>query len=135
MAASGYTLTSYLRATRLPWKSKSRTIGLSTLLFVLPALKKGTPTWKRVSMTLQAYVSYLSDYAHSGDEHLSHGLDRLLAAFNVAVYTPQLLRGDYWWIPLACFMMSMSSIRLKHWEAYVLWHTLWHITGVACLYA
>jgi hypothetical protein len=126
-------LMSTLRATRLPWKERSTMVGLSTLLFLLPACKRRIPQWKRYACLLQACVSYLSDYHYAGRPHLSHGIDRLVAATNIALTAPRALGTGYDMIATLCYHVSMESIRLRHQKAYELWHSLWHVVGSACL--
>lgn len=119
-----------LRHTRLPWSTRSNMVGMSTLLFLLPACKQSLSPWKRLSCVLQAYVSYLSDYVHAGKPHLSHGIDRIVAACNIVLFG-QARGADC--IAFLCYVMSMLSIRRQKQRAYEMWHTLWHVAGTHCL--
>ena len=127
-------MTSQWRASRLPWQTRSSAVGLSTLLLLLPACKRGMPQWKRVVLTLQAVVAFLSDYVYSGRPHASHGLDRWGITLTALLFAKRAAKSDAAFLPIVCYGMSMESIRLKHRAAYELWHTLWHIFGALCLY-
>ena len=127
-------MTSRWSASRLPWQHRSTAVGLSTLLLLLPACKAGMPRWKRVLLATQAVIAFLSDYVYSGRPHLSHGLDRWGITLTALLCARRAARSDVALLPIACYSMSMESIRLKHRAAYELWHTLWHIFGALCLY-
>ena len=127
-------MTSQWRASRLPWKERNAAVGLSTLLLFLPACKQSIPMWKRRLLAVQACVAFLSDYVYSGRPHISHGLDRWGITLTALACAQRAARSDLACVPLACYMMSMESIRLKHKAAYELWHTMWHVTGALCLW-
>ena len=128
-------MTSRLSHTRLPWTRRSRAVGLSTLLLLIPALKRDMPRWKRIAFTVQAYIAYLSDYVYAGRSHISHGLDRWITTLNMMLCAPRAIDHGYAFVPLVCYYLSMESIRLQHREAYEFWHSMWHVVGAACLYA
>ena len=107
-------MTVHMRQTRLPWKDRSRLVGLSTLLSALPAFtRKGIPRWKRVACVVQAFVAYLSDYVYAGRPHLSHGIDRWVATINVILSTPVALYRGCIFIPAVCYYLSMEAIALE----------------------
>ena len=126
-----------MRHTRLPWTQRSNMVGLSTLLFLLPACKPGMSPWRRKLCIVQACVAYLSDFHYAGRTHLSHGIDRIVATTHVALYV-------FLWrhfalsgldaVAAMCYSMSMACIRMNHRKAYELWHTLWHVAASACLW-
>lgn len=127
-------MTSQLCSTRLPWRDRSAVVGLSTLLFLIPASKRGMPRWKRYSFVVQALLALLSDYVYAGRRHVSHGLDRWCATLNVLACAPRALAAGCAMLPMVCYALSMEAIRLQHRAGYEFWHTMWHITGAACLW-
>lgn len=123
-----------MRHTRLPWKQRSNMVGLSTLLFLLPACKQKISPWRRLMCILQACVAYLSDYHYAGRRHLSHGIDRVVATTHIALYASRVVGTGFDAVAAVCYSMSMACIRMHHREAYELWHTLWHVAASACLW-
>ena len=119
--------------TRLPWKKRSKVVGLSTMLFLLPAFRQGLSRNERLACVLQSYVSYLSDYRYAGRPHVSHGVDRLVASANILWHFKRVFGTGYDFAAALCYAMSMKCIALKDRKAYELWHTLWHVTGCLCL--
>lgn len=126
-------MTSRLCHARLPWTQRSRVVGLSTLLVLLPAMKRRMPPWKRVALTMQAYVAYLSDYVYAGRPHVSHGIDRWMSTMNAVVHAPRAIDKGYALVPIVCFYLSMEAVRLRHREAYEFWHSMWHVAAAAAL--
>ena len=129
-------MTLHLRRTRLPWTDRSRVIGLSTLLFAVPALARSSmPRWKRAACVAQAIVAFYSDYVYAGRPHISHGVDRWLATVNVVLSAPEAIYRGYFFIPASCYYLSMKSIQAADKSAYIFWHTLWHIFGALFLHS
>jgi len=132
-------MTKSMCATSLPWRNRrSLILGMSCLCYLFPAVYvcvkgklKSTIAW-----ILQAVVSFLSDFVYSGVNSVSHALDRWLAvgmtlymvwlaytAISTAFALTVLL-------PLTCMFFSKRAIHVSF-EHYVMWHTLWHVTGSA----
>lgn len=70
---------------------------------------------------------------------MAHMMDKLVApttfVFAVrAIYTT----GGLWWtlsslLAVVCHIFAMSAAKQHNYNGFVLWHTLWHVVGVALI--
>jgi len=116
-------MTRSFRATALPWKQRSAWIGGSSACYFV--LSREHWMW-----TVQAIVAFLSDYVYAGVPHVTHGIDRWLSTFmtlRLVVLTRRYMYLGV--IPFYCFYRSKRAVANRDYRAYVLYHTLWHVSG------
>jgi hypothetical protein len=127
-----------------PGNRRDTLVGLSCLLYAAPVLL-GAP----VTYLAQAMASFGSDYIYTGLVSRVHLLDRWMATIHT-LHAVALAAGiipgqrggsvlPLWLVAcltasaIACFGMSKRCIARGDFEAYRLWHTLWHIAGPAVM--
>ena len=116
-------MTTSFRATAVPWKQRSAILGCSSACYCL--LVREHWMW-----AVQAGVTFLSDYVYSGVPHVTHGIDRWLSTFmalRLVVLTKRYMYLAV--IPFYCFYQSKRALANRDYRAYVLYHTLWHVSG------
>ena len=110
-------------STALPWKTRSKWVGYSCACYAILAHVH----W---IYAVQAVVGYLSDYVHAGRPHVTHGIDRWLSTALVLHIAWHM--GWYAFlgvIPAGFMYAGMRAVRRRDWEGYVLYHTMWHVSG------
>jgi hypothetical protein len=143
------TVTNHLRnmtlnfgKTCMPWGVKrSVCAGCSGVLFALPgvvAFREHDPlsTYILAAFITQALLSVMSDYVCTGRDSVWHGLDRWMSSVmtvSMVWYAQSALSPKHCAIavpPLFCLYQSKNAIARGDWSAYVVWHTLWHLSAV-----
>lgn len=132
-------MTEKFSETSLPWLSRSKWIGYSSVLYFLPPyiLKVTTaPTAVfYLALLLQPIVSFYSDYLWSGRRHISHGLDRWLSTslIIIMIIISSCHLGLYTIIPatppIYFLHQGKCAIKQRNYPAYVFNHTLWHFVS------
>jgi hypothetical protein len=139
-------MTTNFSATAMPWTRKSKLVGYSAICYAGPALvlRGGTGIFARVFSLLwclQVGACFWSDYTWTGRAHVSHGVDRWLASSllvaMVVLASSQLSVAHALAaaaLPLYCLRRGKLAVAEADWPRYVVWHSMWHLTGpvVAC---
>lgn len=128
--------------TSVPWGHRPhKVLGLSCLTFaaVAPFLAATGRCALAISWACVAVTSFLSDHVTTGVDSLSHPADRLLAGATLLA-TQRTVWVDFgrgWfavtWLSVACYAASLRAIRRGRYDAYVFWHTSWHLVGQASM--
>ena len=81
----------------------------------------------------------MSDYYMAGVSSVAHLADRIVAplVFLLTVWTIGSDFGVRWAsacsFPVACYAMSVRSIKKGRYESYIFWHSMWHFVGQGAL--
>mmetsp|Transcript_20042 Transcript_20042/g.32841 ORF Transcript_20042/g.32841 Transcript_20042/m.32841 type:complete len:212 (+) Transcript_20042:122-757(+) len=130
------------RQSSLPWGHRRSTmIGMSCFLFLLPipCLIKSCCPFAAAMLFVVTVSSFSSDYLYSGVESWSHLFDRALApiAFVSNIHAVYSLFGIMWLLPavlcVKCHVMAMYYSKQNNYDQFVIFHSLWHATGVGSI--
>lgn len=128
--------------TSIPWLSKSKWIGYSSVCYFLPPVMLKVTSLPLVfllmALLVQPIVSFYSDYLWSGKRHISHGLDRWLSTsliiFMIIISSYHL--GWYTVIfaapPIYYLYKGKCAVSQRNYKEYEYNHTLWHLTSPIC---
>lgn len=90
---------------------------------------------------LTTVCSYCSDHLYTGLDSMAHMIDKIVApaTFVFALRTIYQTGGLKWAVTsnlaILCHILAMAAARKNNYGGFVLWHTLWHVVGVALMVA
>jgi hypothetical protein len=130
------------RQSSLSWGHKrSLMIGLSCFLFLLPIplLLKSCCRFAAFMLAVVTVSSFCSDYVYTGVDSWSHLLDRTFAPIALIsnIYAVYSLFGIKWTLPavlaVKCHILAIYQAKINNYEKFVVFHSLWHATGVGLI--
>lgn len=121
-----------LKATKLDWLSRrSLAVGLTSFCYVWPFAWGGWPLW-----LVQAFLSFQSDFVHTGRDSWYHVADRTLASVQTVLFIAlcALTRPPWHEVlaavgALGAYALGLHGIRTRREQTYVVGHTAWHLIG------
>jgi hypothetical protein len=130
-------ITSNYCKTMTPKFKTSRWVGISCLSIILPFFFiKGQSLFAyflRTLCLLQLPIAFLSDYIYACDEHIIHGIDRIIATISLmtviyvtANYNSIKKTLVYIFIPILTIGLSKYYCNTENEECYNIAHILWH---------
>lgn len=125
----------------LPWGHKPHALlemSCYSYLLVVPYLLPCHPL-AGCMFLLTAAASVASDHLYTGMNSAAHVLDKVVApcTFLLALRAIYLTGGVGWALtsamPLLCHVKAKAAAKQNLYEPFVLWHSLWHLLGVALI--
>mgnify|MGYP001170784128 CR=1 FL=1 len=125
--------------TTVPWKDRSKAVGISCFAFIVPGLVITTTgniqRILRILFPSQALIALASDWWWSGRNHWCHGLDKwhassflllmiILSAKNIHILYPICVL-----YPLYNWWYAREALKEYNWDNYVYYHSMWHWSG------
>ena len=131
-------------ATNLPWgRRRSNIMGASALCYLIPLPFINTSGAFQLTFqflfAFQCVLCFVSDFLYSGVPHWSHGVDKchasallvfIIAVGGIGIHPTYPLVAI---APLFCWQQGKTAVKMKDWDGYVLYHSLWHLIGGALL--
>ncbi|CBZ56237.1 conserved hypothetical protein [Neospora caninum Liverpool] len=136
----------YLHCREYKWgRRRSRTIALSSALYLLPALALfPVCTWEAWLWILTAIFSFNADYTfagmrdnlwicgvHMADRYFASAMLGLQIFYNIPLWFRKAISigAIGLGLTLACCVFKLLGMRTKVFRHHVIYHTLWHVIG------